>query len=156
LSPETNSNLFKERMSFLNMMKDCIFCKIVNNESHCWKVYEDKLVIAIFDIYPATEGHILVLPKEHYKNIYDIPEHLIAHISKVCKKIALNLKKTLGIQAINLIHGSGKAAQQDIFHFHMHVVPRKKDDNFKLHYDPKLEIKQKFDELLNKIKTEKI
>jgi len=137
-------------------MKDCIFCKIVNNKSPCWKVYEDELVIAIFDIYPATEGHILVLPKKHYKNIYDIPEDLIGHISKVCKKIALNLKKTLGVQAVNLIHGSGKAAQQDIFHYHMHVIPRKKNDDFKLHYDPKLNIKPKFDELLSKIKTEKI
>ena len=101
-------------------------------------------------------GHVLVVPNKHYENIYDIPEELIGHISKVCKKIALNLKKTLGVQAVNLIHGSGKFAQQDVFHFHMHVVPRKKDDNFKLHYDPKLGIKPKFDELLSKIKTENI
>ncbi|MEA3378408.1 MAG: HIT family protein [Nanoarchaeota archaeon] len=107
-------------------MEDCIFCKIVKKESPSWKVYEDELVMAIFDIYPATEGHILVIPKNHYKDIYDIPENLIGHITKVCKRVALNLKKTLGVQAVNLIHGSGKSAQQDVFHFHMHVVPRKK------------------------------
>ncbi|MHA1797428.1 MAG: HIT family protein, partial [Candidatus Helarchaeota archaeon] len=67
-----------------------------------------------------------------------------------------NLKKTLGVHGVNLIHGSGKEAQQDVFHFHIHIVPRRKKDNFKLHYDPKLDIKQKFDELLSKIKKEKI
>ncbi|MCC7574534.1 HIT family protein [Candidatus Woesearchaeota archaeon] len=137
-------------------MENCIFCKIVKNESPCWKIYEDKLVIAIFDIYPAIEGHILVIPKKHYKDIYDIPEDLISHISKICKKIALNIKKTIGVEAVNLIQGSGKYAQQDIFHFHMHVIPRRKNDDFKLHYEPKINIKQKFDDLLNKISSEKI
>ena len=137
-------------------MNNCIFCEILKNKSPCWKVYEDKSVIAIFDIYPAIEGHILVLPKEHYQDIYDIPEELIAHIGKVCKKLALNLKKTLNVKSVNLIHGSGKSAQQDVFHFHMHIIPRKKDDNFKLHYDHKLEIKPKFDKLLSKIKKEDI
>ncbi len=137
-------------------MDNCIFCKIIKEESPCWKVYEDDLVIAIFDAYPATEGHVLVLPKKHYQDIYDIPEELIAHVVIVCKKVAVNLKKALNVKAVNLIHGSGKVAQQDVFHFHMHIVPRRKNDDFKLHYNPKLDIKPKFDELLSKIKKEGI
>ena len=137
-------------------MEDCIFCKIINNEAPSWKVYEDDLVMAIFDIYPASAGHTLVIPKEHYVDIYDIPEDLAGHITKVCKMVALNLKKTLGVEAVNLIQGSGKSAQQDVFHFHMHVIPREENDDFKLYYQPRHDIKQKFDELLEKIKKERV
>ncbi len=139
-------------------MEDCIFCKIIAGKSQCWKVYEDDLVIAFFDIYPACEGHTLVVPKKHYKNIYDVPEKYLKRIMVVCKKLAIHYKKTLGVKAVNLIHGSGKDAQQDVFHFHFHLIPRKdsKKDNFKLYYDPKhKELADKFETILEKIKSKK-
>ncbi|MFH1365380.1 MAG: HIT family protein [archaeon] len=134
--------------------EDCIFCKIVNGESPCWKVYEDDKVLAFFDVYPATEGHTLVIPKKHFENIYDVPEDYLKSIISACKKISLYYKKK-GIKSVNLIHGSGKNAQQDVFHFHFHIVPRKdaKKDNFKMSYSPKdKEISKNFDSLLSKFK----
>ncbi len=136
-------------------MKDCIFCKIIENKSKSWKVYEDDLVVAFFDVYPSVEGHTLVVPKKHFENIYDITEDYLQRVITVCKKLALHYKKSLGIKAINLIHGSGKEAQQDVFHFHMHIIPRKdsKRDNFKMSYKPvHKKISSEFDIILKKIR----
>jgi histidine triad (HIT) family protein len=136
-------------------MKNCIFCKIISKKSPCWKIYEDDLVIAFLDIYPACEGHTLVVPKKHYKDIYDIPEIYLERIVSVCKRLAIQYKKTLGVKAVNLVHGSGKDAQQDVFHFHFHIIPRRdaKKDNFIMHYDPKhKELANKFETIMKKIK----
>ncbi len=136
-------------------MKDCIFCKIISGKSLCWKVYEDDLVIAFFDKFPAVEGHTIIAPKKHFESIYDIPDKYLERIAKICKKLAIHYKKALGIKAINIIHGSGKEAQQDVFHFHFHIIPRKdaQNDNFKMHYDPKdEEISKNFNLILKKIK----
>lgn len=133
------------------MVKDCIFCKIVSGESPSWKVYEDDLVVAFFDVNPAAEGHILVVPKKHFKDIFDIEDKYIERIASVCKKIALNLRKVFGTKDINLIHGSGKNAQQDVFHFHMHIWPRKAGDKIQLYYKPKLSVRKDFDKILRRI-----
>lgn len=134
------------------MVKDCIFCKIISGEGPCWKVYEDDLVIAFFDVNPAAEGHVLVAPKKHFQDIFDIEDEYVKRVALVCKKISLGLRKAFGVKDVNLIHGSGKYAQQDVFHFHMHVWPRKAGDRIKLHYDPKIDIRKKFDRLLIKLK----
>ncbi len=134
------------------MTKDCIFCKIVSGEKPCWKVYEDDLVIAFFDINPAAEGHILVAPKKHFENIFDIEEEYLERVVSVCKKLSLGLKKAFGVKNINLIHGTGKYAQQDVFHFHMHIWPRKAGDKINLHYKPKLAVRKDFDKLLKRIR----
>ncbi|MCG2718728.1 MAG: HIT family protein [Nanoarchaeota archaeon] len=134
------------------MVKDCIFCKIISGKTPCWKVYEDSLVIAFFDVNPAAEGHILVVPKKHFQDIFDIEEEYIKRIASVCKKLSIALRKAFGVKDINLIHGSGKNAQQDVFHFHMHIWPREAGDKIKLHYKPKLSIRKDFDKILKKIK----
>ena len=133
-------------------MVDCIFCKIASGEAKSWKVYEDDLVIAFFDINPEALGHVLIAPKKHFQDIYDIEEKYIERIASVSKKVAIALKKSLGVNDVNLIHGSGKNAQQDVFHFHMHVWPRYEKDTIKLHYDPLLDLRDQFDEVLEKIK----
>jgi|SRR3989344_2298397 len=133
-------------------MMDCIFCKIINGKSPCWKVYEDDYVIAIFDSYPASEYHTLVIPKKHFKDIYDITEEYLNEITTACKKISKLYKEYLNIADINLVHGSGKNAQQEVFHFHMHIVPRHKGDRYQLHYDPQMDIPKRFNQLLNKFK----
>ena len=131
---------------------ECIFCKIIKGKSPCWKVYEDDFVIAIFDAYPASEYHTLVIPKKHFKDLYDIDEEYLKKIIVACKKISKLYKKYLNITDINLIHGSGKNAQQDIFHFHMHIVPRHKGDKYQLYYTPQRDISKRFDKLLKKLK----
>jgi len=135
-----------------NMTKDCIFCKIISGESPSWKVYEDDRVIAFFDAYPEAEGHILVVSKKHFKDIFEIDDEYIERIASVCKKLSVALRKALGVKDINLIHGSGKNAQQDVFHFHMHIWSREAGDKIKLYYKPKPNLRKDFDKILKKIK----
>ncbi|HII16255.1 MAG TPA: HIT domain-containing protein [Nanoarchaeota archaeon] len=135
-----------------NTSSGCIFCNIINGKAPCWKVYEDNLVIAFFDIHPEAEGHILVVPKKHFKDIFDVEEKYIKRAAVVCKRLSLALNKALGIKDINIIHGSGKNAQQDVFHFHMHIWPRRKGDTIKLQYVPQKGIPPRFDILLERIK----
>jgi histidine triad (HIT) family protein len=128
--------------------EDCIFCKVVEGKSESWTVYEDDLVKAFFDFSVASEGHTLVVPKEHYENIYDIPEKELFAIVLALKKIANNYKKTLNVKAVNIMHASGKDAQQSCFHFHMHLVPRHKEDGLNLWYKEQPHKKKNFDALL--------
>ena len=133
-------------------MEDCIFCKIIKGEAKSWKVYEDDLVTAFFDINVASEGHTLIVPKKHYENIYDIPERELCELMKVTKKLAVKYKDKLKINNVQILHSSGKEAQQDVFHFHLHLVPRHKGDDLDLSYKSHSELNKNFDKLLEKLK----
>ncbi|BCR21810.1 HIT family protein [Borrelia sp. HM] len=113
-------------------MSECIFCKIVQNEVPCYKVYEDELVLAFLDINPLNIGHTLVIPKQHSNDALDMSAELNGQILRVCNKVALSLKK-LGLNicnGINIYTAIGADAGQVIFHTHFHVLPRFKGDNF--------------------------
>jgi len=129
----------------------CIFCKVIVGESESWTVYEDDVVKAFFDFSVASEGHTLVVPKNHYENIYDIPEKELHAIVGAIKKIADHYRKVLNVGAVNIMHASGRAAQQSVFHFHMHLVPRHEGDGLDLWYKEQPEKKKNFDGLLEKI-----
>ncbi len=131
-------------------MASCIFCKIAEGEVESWIVYEDELVKAFFDINPASEGHTLIIPKKHYENIYEIPENVLERIIIVTKKLAIIYKKALDVKAVNILHASGKEAQQDVFHFHIHLVPRYKNDRLNLWYQSQPEVKANFGKILEK------
>lgn len=133
-------------------MTGCIFCKIAEGEAESWTVYEDELVKAFFDINPASEGHTLIIPKKHYENIYEIPENVLERIIIVVKKLAIVYKKALDVKAVNILHASGKEAQQDVFHFHIHLVPRYENDKLNLWYQTQPEVKANFDKILEKTK----
>ncbi len=113
-------------------MNDCIFCKIVKGDIPSTKVYEDEKILAFLDIKPVNIGHVLVIPKEHFKDIYDIPEETLADISKTAKRMSVAVKKALGVDGINVTVNNEPAAGQVIFHVHMHVIPRIKGDGFGL------------------------
>ena len=117
-----------------------------------WTVYEDDFVKAFFDVNPASEGHTLIIPKKHYETIYAIPDRELKRIIVVAKKLAKIYRKALGVNAINILHASGKEAQQTVPHFHLHLVPRRKDDGLNLWYKPKQRVKAKFDKTLKKIR----
>ncbi len=104
--------------------ESCIFCKIVKRQASSSIVYEDEAVMVFLDIRPLNKGHTLVIPKAHYADIFDIPEELLSKIHKASKQIALAVKKATGADGISIIQQNGKAAGQDIFHIHVHVVPR--------------------------------
>jgi histidine triad (HIT) family protein len=133
--------------------EDCIFCKIIVGKVKSWKVYENKSVIAFFDINPASEYHTLVIPKKHYSNIYEIDQTSLNEIMKAIKEITNLYKTKLGIENVNIINSNGKLAQQDVFHFHMHIIPRKLNDSLDIHYEPLKNKIENFDKLLEKIKT---
>ena len=113
---------------------NCIFCKIVAGEIPCVKLYEDELTMAFMDINPGNEGHALVIPKEHWEDVHAIPPDLIGSTVKTVKKIATAVEETLNPDGINLVQANGKGAAQSVFHFHMHILPRRMDDELKMNW----------------------
>ncbi|MFD1674271.1 HIT family protein [Alicyclobacillus fodiniaquatilis] len=133
-------------------MDDCIFCKVARGEVKSWKVYEDENTYAFFDINPATEYHTLIIPKAHYENIFDTPEEVLFKIMSTVKKVATLYETKLGIRNVQIRNSSGVEAQQDVFHIHFHVVPRKYGDNQDTKWLSHPEWRAKFDELLIKLR----
>jgi histidine triad (HIT) family protein len=107
----------------------CLFCRIIKKEVPSVVVYEDSNVIAILDVFPATPGHTLVLPKEHIENIYSMPAETGAQIMNAAIKLAKAMKQQLQPAGLNLIQSNGAPAGQEIFHFHLHVLPRYEHDS---------------------------
>lgn len=110
-------------------MKDCncIFCKLANGEIPTNAIYEDEEFKVILDAAPATKGHALILPKEHYANIYEIDPEVLAKAVKVGQKVIKHATPILGCDGYNLLQNNGEVAGQTVFHFHMHLIPRYKD-----------------------------
>lgn len=106
---------------------DCIFCKIAAGEIPSRKIYEDNDLIAIMDLNPTSKGHSLIIPKEHYTNIYDIDEEIAGKVMKTAKKLATKMTVALNCDGFNLLQNNGETAGQTMFHFHMHLIPRYKD-----------------------------
>jgi histidine triad (HIT) family protein len=111
-------------------MKDnnCIFCKIANGEIPSRTLYEDKDFRVILDLNPATKGHALIIPKEHYKNLYEISDDTAAKVLPLAKKMAALITDKLGAEGFNLMQNNNEIAGQSVFHFHMHLIPRYSDD----------------------------
>lgn len=103
---------------------DCIFCKLANGEIPTNKIYEDGDFTVILDASPATKGHALILPKEHYANLYEIDDAAAAKVLPLAKRMADHMTKTLHCDGFNLVQNNGEVAGQTVFHFHMHLIPR--------------------------------
>jgi histidine triad (HIT) family protein len=106
------------------MSESCIFCKIVKKEAASSIVFEDENVLAFMDIRPVSEGHTLITPKKHYVDIFDIPDDDLAATHQVTKRIAAAVKKVTKADGISIVQQNGAAAGQEIFHLHVHVIPR--------------------------------
>ena len=100
---------------------DCIFCKIIKGDIPCMKVYEDDLVLAFLDVNPDSDGHTLIIPKKHYKDINDIPNDLLAHIYNVSKDIMKTLEDKLNCEGFSLLQNNGIV--QEVKHYHLHIKP---------------------------------
>jgi histidine triad (HIT) family protein len=111
---------------------DCIFCKIVNGELPCYKVYEDDDTLAFLDIGPVNYGHALVIPKKHFVNIEDVDEENLCKVAKTVKKIGLALKTGLNTEGYNILENNDPVAGQIVPHLHFHIVPRSVGDNLGL------------------------
>ena len=108
---------------------NCIFCKIAAGEIPSATIYEDNDFRVILDIEPASKGHALILPKEHYANLYELSDDLAAKALIVAKKVITKMTGILGCDGYNVVQNNGEAAGQTVFHFHIHLIPRYKDDN---------------------------
>lgn len=133
-------------------MDDCIFCKIVNKEVPAEIIYENDLVMAFLDNNPISLGHVLIVPKKHYENIYDVAEEYLKELVLVAQKIALSYREVFGINNLNLLHNAGKAGQQIVFHFHFHLIPRKEGDGVDFEKKRFSELKEKYSEFVEKLK----
>ena len=102
-------------------MKDCIFCKIISGEIPCMKIYEDDLVLAYLDIAPDSDGHTLIIPKKHYKDIFYIPSETLLHIYDVSKVLMKKLEEKLGCDGFSLLQNNGSV--QEVKHYHLHIKP---------------------------------
>lgn len=114
------------------MDEQCIFCRIIGGEEMVSVVYEDDKAIAFLDIQPVSGGHTLIVSKEHYATLFDLPDDLLAHCASVAKRLARGLKKATGAEAINIFSANGKAGGQDILHFHLHLIPIREGEPFAL------------------------
>lgn len=119
-------------------MKDCncIFCKIANGEIPSTTLYEDEDFRVILDLGPATRGHALLLPKNHFANVFELDDETAQKAILVAKKMAGKMKDALGADGFNLVQNNGEAAGQTVFHFHMHLIPRYKNDNAGILWEP--------------------
>lgn len=103
---------------------DCIFCKLANGDIPTNSIYEDDVVKVIFDASPAAPGHILILPKNHFDDVYSMDDETAAHVFKIAVKLSKAYRKALDFDGLNIVQNNGEAAGQTVFHFHMHLIPR--------------------------------
>ncbi len=115
---------------------DCIFCKIANGEIPSSTIYEDEMFRVFLDLGPATRGHALLVPKDHYANLFELDDEVAANAIVVAKKVAAKMQKALGCDGINLVQNNGEAAGQTVFHFHLHLIPRYDGDGAGITWTP--------------------
>lgn len=116
--------------------ENCIFCKIANGDIPSKTIYEDEDFRVLLDLGPATKGHALILPKNHYKNLYELPDETAAKVMVLAKKMAAQMTEKLGCDGFNLVQNNNEAAGQTVFHFHLHLIPRYKDDGQHILWKP--------------------
>ncbi|MCW3995843.1 MAG: HIT family protein [Candidatus Bathyarchaeota archaeon] len=134
--------------------ESCIFCKIVQKQAPASILYEDENVMALLDIRPLNMGHTLVIPKVHYVDIFDTPEKELCQIHIIAKTLSLAIKKATEADGISIIQQTGRAAGQDIFHLHVHVVPRFLGQKLPSFSDLKMVERSKLDEMAKKIRNQ--
>lgn len=114
------------------MGEDCIFCKIVKKEIPSSVIYEDSSVYSFLDISPVSKGHSLVIPKDHYETLFDIPDNVLAQMAFAVKKLSMAIKKAVGAEGIGISMNNHPAAGQVVPHAHIHIIPRYADDGLNL------------------------
>ncbi|MEE1314627.1 MAG: HIT family protein [Faecalimonas sp.] len=124
----------------------CIFCKIAAGEIPSATLYEDEDFRVILDVGPASKGHALILPKQHFANLYELDDELAAKALVLAKKMVAKLTPILGCDGYNVLQNNGQAAGQTVFHFHIHLIPRYEGDEVKIGW--------KTGELSEEVKTE--
>lgn len=131
--------------------ENCIFCKIANGEIPSRTLYEDDKFRVILDLGPASRGHALILPKNHYANLYELPDETAGEVMKLAKRMASQMTERLGCEGFNLVQNNGELAGQTVFHFHMHLIPRYHDDGQKIGWKPQEITQEELEEIRKQI-----
>ena len=116
---------------------DCVFCKIVTGELPCFKLFEDDETLAFMDINPLHDGHALVISKGHYRDLLETPDRALADVMSAARRVAAAVKETLAPDGINIVQANGPGAAQSVFHFHVHVLPRRSGDEARINWEIK-------------------
>ncbi|WP_342757876.1 HIT family protein [Kineothrix sedimenti] len=130
---------------------NCIFCKIANGDIPSKEIYEDEEFKVILDLGPATKGHALILPKNHYRDLYELPDEAAAKVMVLAKKLATGMSGKLNCDGFNLVQNNGETAGQTVFHFHLHLIPRYKDDGQTLGWKAMKPSEEELDEVRKRI-----
>ena len=130
---------------------DCIFCKLANGDIPTNTIYEDDDFRVFLDASPATKGHCLIVPKEHFDNLADLDDTVAAKVLPLAKKIMKLLSDKLGWDGFNLVQNNGEVAGQTVFHFHMHLIPRYKNDGQDINWKPGSPEKEVLEDILKEI-----
>ena len=133
--------------------KECIFCKIAGGEIPSSTVYEDEDFRVILDLGPASKGHALILPKQHFKDLCELDPAIAAKALPLAGKIGAAMKKALGCTGFNVVQNNGISAGQTVFHFHMHLIPRYEGDQVGLTWKPGELTDEMKEEILSKVKA---
>ncbi|MBR0381972.1 MAG: HIT family protein [Eubacterium sp.] len=136
------------------MKHECIFCKIANGQIPSSTIYEDSHFRVILDINPATRGHSLIIPKEHYDNIYDMDAETAGKLFSLAAYIARSIQKGTDCDGLNIVQNNGEAAGQTVDHLHLHLIPRYKGDGQKILWTPHESDADELEEIRKKIKKE--
>lgn len=131
---------------------NCIFCKLANGEIPTATLYEDEDFRVILDASPAAKGHALILPKQHYANLYELDDSVASKVLVLAKKMITKMTDILGCDGYNIVQNNGEAAGQTVFHFHMHLIPRYKNDKSGFGWKPGKLTDEDRDEILEKLK----
>ena len=131
--------------------EDCIFCKIANGEIPSKTLYEDEQFRVILDLGPATKGHALILPKDHFANLYELPDETAAKVMQLAKKMVTQMTEKLGCDGFNLVQNNGETAGQTVFHFHLHLIPRYENDGQKIGWTPGSPSQEELEAIKNEI-----
>lgn len=134
--------------------EDCIFCKIANGEIPSRTLYEDEQFRVILDLSPATKGHALILPKDHASGLYDLPEETAAAVMVLAKKMVCRITGKLGCDGFHLVQNNGEAAGQTVAHFHMHLIPRYRNDGQRINWEPSSPSAEELDAVRDQILSE--
>lgn len=132
---------------------NCVFCKIVAGTIPSFKLYEDAATLAFLDINPGNPGHALVIPKAHVANLYASADKDLAAVMATVRKVATAIEKTVRPDGLNLLQANGPGAAQSVFHFHMHILPRRNGDELKMNWGLKPGDKGEIAALAEKIRA---
>jgi histidine triad (HIT) family protein len=113
-------------------MQGCLVCRVIRRVEPVTLIYEDNDTVAFLFQFPLTEGHTIVCPKKHFADIFDAESRSLAKVMVVVQAVSRKMLNELGIEGVNLVNNSGQAAGQDVFHFHMHIIPRREGDQLNL------------------------